>query len=74
MKKSNDTVGNRFRDLPVCTAVSQPLRHRVPHHKRGENRKSHIMTLQTSFTYGRKPFCFLHNVPYIIGQLKIPAT
>jgi hypothetical protein len=28
MKNSNDTVGNRSRDLPVCSAVPQPLRHR----------------------------------------------
>jgi hypothetical protein len=30
MKNSNDTNGIRFRDLPVCSAVPQPLRHRVP--------------------------------------------
>jgi hypothetical protein len=30
MKKS-DTIGNRTRDLPVCSAVPQPLRHRAPH-------------------------------------------
>jgi hypothetical protein len=30
MKNSNDTIGNRSRYLPVCTAVSQPLRYRVP--------------------------------------------
>jgi hypothetical protein len=24
MKKSTDTIGNRTRDLPVCSAVSQP--------------------------------------------------
>jgi hypothetical protein len=23
-KKSTDTIGNRTRELPVCTAVSQP--------------------------------------------------
>jgi hypothetical protein len=27
----NDTIGNRSRDLPVCSAVPQPLRHHVPH-------------------------------------------
>jgi hypothetical protein len=27
MKNSNDTIGNRSRDLPVCSAVPQPLRH-----------------------------------------------
>jgi hypothetical protein len=31
MNNSNDTIGNRSRDLPVCTAVPQKLRHRVPH-------------------------------------------
>jgi hypothetical protein len=30
MKNSNETIGNRFRDLAVCSAVPQPLRHRVP--------------------------------------------
>jgi hypothetical protein len=32
MKSSNDTIGNRSRDLPVCSAVPEPLRHqqRVP--------------------------------------------
>jgi hypothetical protein len=30
MKKSGDTIGNRTRDLPVCNAVPQSLRHRVP--------------------------------------------
>jgi hypothetical protein len=24
MKKSNDTIGNRTRDLPACNAVPQP--------------------------------------------------
>jgi hypothetical protein len=31
MKKSSDTIGNRNSDLPVRSAVPQPLRHRVPH-------------------------------------------
>jgi hypothetical protein len=29
-KKSSYTIGNRTRDLPVCSAVPQPLRHCVP--------------------------------------------
>jgi hypothetical protein len=29
-EKSSDTFGNRSRDLPVCSAVPQLLRHRVP--------------------------------------------
>jgi hypothetical protein len=31
MKNSSDTIGNRSHDLPVCTAVPQPLRYRVLH-------------------------------------------
>jgi hypothetical protein len=30
MKNPNNTIGNRSRDLPVCSAVPQLLRHRVP--------------------------------------------
>jgi hypothetical protein len=30
MKNSSNTMGNRTRDLPVCSAVPQPLRHHVP--------------------------------------------
>jgi hypothetical protein len=30
MKTFIDIIGNRSRDLPVCSAVPQPLRHRVP--------------------------------------------
>jgi hypothetical protein len=30
MKNSNNTIGNRSRDLPVCSAVPQPQRHRLP--------------------------------------------
>jgi hypothetical protein len=29
MKKSSETIGSRTRDLPVCSAVPHPLRHRV---------------------------------------------
>jgi hypothetical protein len=29
MKNSNDTIGNRTSDLPVCSAVPLPLRHRA---------------------------------------------
>jgi hypothetical protein len=29
-KDSNDAIGNRTRDFPVCSAVPQPMRHRVP--------------------------------------------
>jgi hypothetical protein len=29
IKNSNDTMGNRSRDIPICSAVPQPLRQRV---------------------------------------------
>jgi hypothetical protein len=36
MKKSSDTIGNRNRDLPVCSAVPQPTAPPQPH-KRTRN-------------------------------------
>jgi hypothetical protein len=30
MKNSSDTIGNRSRELPACSAVPQTLHHRVP--------------------------------------------
>jgi hypothetical protein len=30
LKNSNDSIGNRTRDLPVCSVVPWPLRHRAP--------------------------------------------
>jgi len=30
MNNSSDTIGNRTRDLPACSAVPQQLHHRVP--------------------------------------------
>jgi hypothetical protein len=35
MEKSSDIFGNRTRDLQVCSAVPQPLRHRVPPYQEG---------------------------------------
>jgi hypothetical protein len=32
MKNSNDTIGNRSCDPPVCSAVPQPLCHHVLHY------------------------------------------
>jgi hypothetical protein len=33
MENSSDTIGNLTRELPVCSTVPQPLRHRVPPNK-----------------------------------------
>jgi len=30
LKNSNDIIGIRTRDLPVCSVVPQPLRYRAP--------------------------------------------
>jgi len=30
LKNSNDTIGNRTRDLSVCSVVPLPLRHHAP--------------------------------------------
>jgi hypothetical protein len=48
MKNSNDIIGNRSRDLPVCSAVPQPLRHRMPRPNSSTRRKSNV-TNQTIF-------------------------
>jgi len=39
MKKSNDTIGNRTRDLPACSAVPQPTAPlRAPKHVEESNK------------------------------------
>jgi hypothetical protein len=53
MKISSDTIGNRTRDLPVCGAVPQPLRHPVPNDMHNTNIKlegDYIQKQQSSFT------------------------
>jgi hypothetical protein len=45
MKNSDDTIGNRYRDLPVCSAVPQPLRHRVPPHLVGSTIPIYCITM-----------------------------
>jgi hypothetical protein len=47
MKNSSDTIGNRCRDLPVCSAVPQPLRHQQrapPIEKNKGKTKQHTLT------------------------------
>jgi hypothetical protein len=45
MKNSNDTIGNRSRDLPVFSAVPQLLHHRVPPFSHISNRYLHVFSL-----------------------------
>jgi hypothetical protein len=54
MKNSTDTIGNRSRDLPICIAVPQPLRHqlRAPPknvHLRKLSNSSHLSILAYTF-------------------------
>ena len=43
MKNSNDTNGNRTRDLPACSAVPQPTAPpRAPHYLQGTCRKESV--------------------------------
>jgi hypothetical protein len=46
MKNSSDTIGNRSPDLPVSSAVPQPLRHRVP-----PNYTWHYIFISENFLY-----------------------
>jgi hypothetical protein len=61
MKNSNDTIGNRSRDLPVCSAVLQPLRHRVP--RQGQSKTLIILLYQKFITHLKTEGCnlFLNN-------------
>ena len=40
MKNSNDTIGNRTRDLPVCSAVPQPTALRRASESEGTEQKN----------------------------------
>jgi hypothetical protein len=57
LKNSNDTIGNRTRDLPVCSVVPSPLRHRVPHSlgtgdgKLRTNQSSGFITVQNKLPH-----------------------
>jgi hypothetical protein len=50
MKIFSDTIGNLSRDLPVCSAVPQPLRHRVPHLK--ELEALNVLAVYLAAIYG----------------------
>jgi hypothetical protein len=52
MKNSNETIGNQSRDLPVCSAVPQPLRHHVPHNSCSYGLKIDVALVVHTVTYG----------------------
>jgi hypothetical protein len=65
MKTSNNTIGNRSRDLPVRSSVPQPLRHRVPP----------VSILDTEYDPQPVPSnCQLHDVIHKIHLNVIPLS
>jgi hypothetical protein len=64
MKNSNDTIGNRSRDLPVCSAVPQPLRHCVPRQSGKLFRK---LSPYSSYVY--LDICFSNSCSYKVVSL-----
>jgi hypothetical protein len=74
MKNSNDTIGNQSRDLPVCSAVPQPLRYRVPPGIQRENEIKFMKATQGFFLSGNN-IHILHICtvgPIIILKLASP--
>jgi hypothetical protein len=76
MKKSSDTIGNRTRNLPVCSAVPQPLRHRVPPNICEGWMKSNTFTFKSlkisqhwTATYSGTPCSFFVSIP--VGSEKL---
>jgi hypothetical protein len=62
MKNFNDTIEIRSRDLPVCSAVPQPLRHRVPPPRHPISDFVIQFFLQTKF-------CTLKNIVFLLHKL-----
>jgi hypothetical protein len=48
MKKSSDAIKNQAHDLPVCSAVTQPLRHRVARMKLKTHKLCHVLNAEFS--------------------------
>jgi hypothetical protein len=77
MKNSNDTIGNRTRDLPTCRAVPQPTaRHRVPPRQaaiiinmrscHNYRRHLYLVMLKTGMTYSAQNNVFrMHGRPAV---------
>jgi hypothetical protein len=61
MKNSNDTIGNRTRDLPICIAVSQPT---APPSKHVQIEKDNNKDSQQKIT-------FKHTVQALVQHLQI---
>jgi hypothetical protein len=61
LKNSNDTIGNRTRDLPVCSVVSKPISHLAPPTERNmANLLAHkiykLQLINFKTTHSKPPF------------------
>jgi hypothetical protein len=81
MKNSSDTIGNRSRYLPVCSAVPQPLRHRVPlcgemgENYMTRNLKLFNLVLVTQYNYKHvRRMCIAVKINVGIGDCRISAV
>jgi hypothetical protein len=66
IKNSKDTIRNRSRDLPVCTAVHQPLRHRVPQKPSVVSQKMHTNKIVYTFKF---PFISTNRCSFLFNPL-----
>jgi hypothetical protein len=55
MKNSNDTIGIRTRDLPACSAVSQPIASPRTHKSGKEG-------------INKFPFDYIVGIPFVVGK------
>jgi hypothetical protein len=70
-QNSNDTIGNRSRDLPVCSAVPQSLRHRVTRMFKWTSIKIIFDVLTSGTTPNLNPFSRFGNHTMQTGHLLV---
>jgi hypothetical protein len=68
MKKFSDTIKNRTRDLPVCSAVPQPLRHRTP--LAPSTTSSQYRPYSRQFVFQEKLHFFFVKTPQILYNFR----
>jgi hypothetical protein len=72
MKNSNGPIGNQTRDLPVCSAVPQPLHHRVsPYWNKIESEQCILLVLIIQIHYDARSLSYstMHG-PYHTDTLR----
>jgi hypothetical protein len=76
MKNSNDSFGNRSRDLPVCSVVPQTLRYRVPPLTLVVTEKTGILQFLNDLSYGHqfRQICWNYPVRDLFQEQKVQIT